>query len=807
MSKKSRNKAANSSPAPTPAVADQKPIRNRLVAAVIALLLVAGVVVYVTSTKAPPDSSVVSALPPVAVDPEKEAKTATYVGAGVCKTCHEPEFKAWSGSHHDLAMQEANAKTVLGNFANAKFRYNGVESTFFTRGDKFMVRTDGPDGKLADYEIAYTFGLYPLQQYLIPFPGGRYQALPIAWDARPKDQGGQRWFHLQPGQKVDHKDPLHWTGRYQNWALQCAECHSTNLKKGYDAASDTYKTTFSEINVACEACHGQGSNHVDWAAKARAPYGAEGDKGLAKLKSHWNEAWKFPSSDAKFAVRDRPADATGMNTCAACHARRSTLSEDGKAGARLEDSHRLALPMAPNYHADGQQREEVYVWSSFLQSKMHQNGVTCMDCHEPHSQKLRAEGNALCTRCHNAAEFDAPKHHKHLAGGKGAECVTCHMPTQDYMVIHARQDHSLRVPRPDLSASLGSPNACTQCHKDKQPAWAANAMDSWYGKTWRERPSYGPTLHAGTTQGASALPGLLELARSPAAPAIIRATAATLAQPHAGPGTLQAAREMLQDPDPLVRIAGLGMVAPMDLANRVLSASPLLSDPVRGVRIEAANTLADVPDSQLPEGRRAARAAALQEYENALALEADWPSGSVNLGNLRLRQGRGDEAVAAFERAIKLDPKFAGGYVNLSDALRQLGREAEGEKALRQGLAVMPRDADLHHALGLLLIRKGDKPAAYRELAEAARLAPDNVRYAYVHAIALNSEGKRGEALAALRGAEKRHPDNLEVLSALISINREAGDRQAALRYARQAAVLLPDNANLARLVAELGGK
>ena len=807
MTRKSRNKAAPSAATVTPVPVDQKAKRKHLLAAVIALLVVVGgLAVYALSTKAPPPSPAVSAAPVEPVAPVPVATAATYVGAAVCKTCHEPEFKAWSGSHHDLAMQQATATTVLGNFANAKFRYNGIESTFFTRGDKFMVRTDGPDGKLADYEITYTFGVYPLQQYLIPFPGGRYQALPIAWDSRPKEQGGQRWFHLQPNQKVDHKDPLHWTGRYQNWALQCAECHSTNLRKGYDAASDTYRTTFSEINVACESCHGQGSNHVDWAGKAKAPYPPHGEKGLVRLKSHWDEAWKFPSSDAKFAVRDRPADTTGMNVCAACHARRSTLSEDRKAGAALEDSHHLALPMAPNYHADGQQHEEVYVWGSFLQSKMHQSGVTCMDCHEPHSQKLRAEGNALCTRCHNAAEFDAPKHHKHLAGGKGAECVTCHMPTQDYMVIHARQDHSLRVPRPDLSESLGSPNACTQCHKDKKPAWAANAMDSWYGKAWRERPSYGPTLHAGTTQGASALPRLLELARSPAAPAIIRATAATLAQPHASPATLQAAREMLQDPNPSVRIAALGMVAPMDPVNRMLSASPLLSDPVLGVRIEAARILADVPENQMPEGRRAGRAAALQEYEKALALEADWPSGSLNLGNLRLRQGRGDEAVAAFERAIRLDPKFPGAYVNLSDALRQLGREAEGEKALRQGLAVMPRNADLHHALGLLLIRKGDRPGAYKELADAARLAPDNVRYAYVHAIALNSEGRRAEALAALRSADQRHPNNLDILGALISINREAGDRQVALRYARQAAVLLPDNASLAKLVAELEG-
>ena len=808
MTRKSRNKAAPSAATVTPVPVDQKAKRKHLLAAVIALLVVVGgLAVYALSTKAPPPSPAVSAAPVEPVAPVPVATAATYVGAAVCKTCHEPEFKAWSGSHHDLAMQQATATTVLGNFANAKFRYNGIESTFFTRGDKFMVRTDGPDGKLADYEITYTFGVYPLQQYLIPFPGGRYQALPIAWDSRPKEQGGQRWFHLQPNQKVDHKDPLHWTGRYQNWALQCAECHSTDLKKGYDAASDTYKTTYSEINVACEACHGQGSRHVNWARNARAPYTGQGDKGLPALNSRWNEAWKFPASDARFAVRDHPADPAGMNTCAACHARRATLSEVRKAGAPLEDTHRLAMLTAPNYHADGQQREEVYVWGSFLQSRMHQNGVTCMDCHEPHSLKLRAAGNALCTRCHNAAEFDAPKHHRHLAGGKGAQCVTCHMPTQNYMVIHARQDHSLRIPRPDLSQSLGSPNACTQCHTDRKPAWAASAMDSWYGRTWRERPHYGPTLHAGETRGAPALPDLLELAASPTAPAIVRATAATLAQPYANPGTLPATHALLKDADPSVRIAALGMLMPLDVPSRVRAAAPLLNDPVRGVRIEAASVLADVPGTQLPDGKRGARQAALQEYEAALMQESDWPATNVNLGNLRLRQGRPDEAVAAYERAIKLDPRFPGGYINLADAWRQQGREPEAEKVLRQGLAVMPREAELHHALGLSLVRKGDNAGALAELIEAARLAPGNARYAYVQAIALNSAGRRSEALNVLRSANRRHPDDLDILGALISISREAGDRSAALRYARQAAALLPDNADLGRLVAELEGR
>ena len=805
MTRKSRRQPSSPDPAATaPAAAAPHGKRKLLIAGglVVAAALAAAIAFQFSAPKSPsPTAAPATAAPAPAAG---DTTPASYVGAAVCKTCHEPEFNAWSGSHHDLAMQVANAKTVLGNFANAKFRYNGVESTFFTRGDKFMVRTDGPDGKLADYEIAYTFGVYPLQQYLIAFPGGRYQALPIAWDSRPQDKGGQRWFHLQPGQKVDHKDPLHWTGVYQNWALQCAECHSTDLRKGYDVATNTYKTTYAEINVACETCHGQGSRHVEWAGKARAPYPAEGDKGLPRFASHWQEAWKFPSADARFAVRDRPADLAGMNACAACHARRATLSEERKAGAPLEDSHRPAMLTAPNYHADGQQREEVYVWASFLQSKMYQSGVTCMDCHEPHSQKLRAEGNALCTRCHNATEYDAAKHHRHIAGGKGAECVTCHMPTQNYMVIHARQDHSLRVPRPDLSLTLGSPNACNQCHTDRKPEWAANAMDNWYGKAWRERPSYGPTLHAGATRGALALPGLLDLARNQAAPAIIRATAATLAQAHTSPATVQAARELVNDKDPSVRMAALALLAPLPPDNRIAAAAPLLADPVRGVRIEAARVLADIPDERFPADRRAAHTAAMQEYLAALELEADWPSGRLNLGALRLRQGRADEAVAAFEQAIGLDPQFAPAYVNLADALRQLGRDAEGEKVLRRGLALMPRNADLHHALGLLLVRQGDKPAALKELGEAARLAPDNARYAYVEAIALHGAGKRSEALALLRRADQRHPGDVEILGGLASLSVEAGDRAGALRYARQLAEIEPGRPDIARFIADL---
>jgi len=799
MSRRRRKSRPSTSPASS--LSSGAPVENPLrlarkwkfALAGVGLAIVAGAVLlwHVRSPSGPPPESIVRA-------------AAQYVGSETCAKCHAGETKAWLGSHHQLAMQEASTSAVLGDFENARFKHFGVESRFFKRDGRYMVRTDGPDGKPADFEIKYTFGVTPLQQYLIEFPGGRFQALSIAWDARPKGEGGQRWFHLYPNEKFDHRDPLHWTGLYQNWNLQCAACHSTNLRKGYDAGSNAYKTTFSEINVACEACHGPGSRHVKWAKEARPPNTSQSDKGLVVLRSRWSEAWKLPAADARTAQRDQPAADALMNVCAACHARRSAIAEGGEAGAPLEGTHRLAMLTPPNYHTDGQQREEVYSWGSFLQSRMFQRGVTCMDCHEPHALKLRAEGNALCVRCHNAAAFDTEKHHFHQAGTKGAQCVECHMPAQKYMVVDPRRDHSLRIPRPDLSVSLGSPNACTQCHADRKPNWAAAAMDIGYGYAWRRRPHYGTIFHAAATQGAKALPALLALAEDAMAPPLVKATAATLAGPRLQPQSPPVVRKLLANYDPAMRIAALGLIERFEPAVRAQAAAPLLADPVRGVRVEAARVLADVSDDQLPPDQRRARDKATNEYIEALQLDADWPSANVNLGNLRMRQGRPEEAIAAYERALSLDPRFTGAYVNLADAYRQQGRDEEGEKLLRRGLALLPRAPDLHHVLGLLLVRKGDKAAALKELAAAAKLAPDNARYGFVYAVGLHSVGKRGEALSVLRAAEARHPFDLEILGTLVSMIRESGKPRDALPYARKLAEVLPDDPGVQRLIAEL---
>ena len=402
---------------------------------------------------------------------------AKFVGGQVCSGCHAAETESWQGSHHALAMQRATETVVLGDFANARFEHLGAVTTFSRSGDKFTVNTAGPDGALHDYEIAYTFGVYPLQQYLIAFPGGRYQALGIAWDSRPKDQGGQRWFQLYPGQQLKPGDPLHWTGRDQTWNYQCADCHSTDLQKNFNLAADTYATTWTDLDVACEACHGPGSRHVAWtkaqAAGGSYPPGTDAARmGLTNwLKPTDTGHWEM-NPETGIARRTEKLASTELETCAACHSRRKVIAKSPRPGEPFLDGYLPALLEPGLYHADGQIDGEVYEYGSFLQSRMHAAGVTCSNCHDPHSAKLRAEGNGLCAQCHLPARFDAREHHHHEPGSAGAQCVNCHMPTKTYMVVDARRDHSIRVPRPDLSISLGTPNACSQCHGDRPARWA-----------------------------------------------------------------------------------------------------------------------------------------------------------------------------------------------------------------------------------------------------------------------------------------------------------------------------------------------
>ena len=585
-------------------------------------------------------------------EPARADEPATYVGSGACIGCHAAETKAWAGSHHALAMQPATEATVLGDFSGATFEHGGVTTTFFRSGERYMVRTDGPGGALQEFPIAYTFGVDPLQQYLIGFPDGRYQALGIAWDSRSKQQGGQRWFHLYPGQTLAAGNRLHWTGRDQTWNYQCAGCHSTDVQKNFNLAANTYATAFAGVNVGCEACHGPASRHLAWAqAGAAAPLPADLRKGLTTwLQAEDRGVWEMNPQTGIARRTEPPASAAVIDACGGCHARRSVLASNNTAATAFLNGHAPALLEPGLYHADGQIDGEVFELGSFLQSKMARAGVTCTNCHESHAGGLRAQGNALCAQCHMPQKFDVAEHHHHEPGSAGAQCANCHMPAKTYMGVDVRHDHSFRVPRPDLTVEIGVPNTCTQCHANQSPGWAASTLASWYPLGRQTTPHYGRALHAGRTGAADAEAQLDGLILDPAAPAIARATALANLARYLSPASETAIKSALADPDPLVRAAAPRALPATLSSSMVQAVAPLLADPVRAVRIEAARALAGTDARPLTPDQRTALARAVRETAAAQLVDIDRPRGPSQpraAGNPAAPPSRGGSGVSS----------------------------------------------------------------------------------------------------------------------------------------------------------------
>lgn len=708
--------------------------RRRLL--VILGLLVAGLIALAIGWLRGPGRVVPGGDSSTTAIPGVSAATANFVGSGACAGCHADAYRGWSTSQHALAMQPATEQTVLGDFSGSRFEWQGVTSEFFRRDGRFVVRTDGPDGALADFEVRHTFGVLPLQQYLLELPGGRLQALSIAWDTRPKEQGGQRWFHLYPDERIDHQDELHWTRRQQNWNYMCADCHSTNLQKNYDAGSDSYATTWSEISVGCEACHGPGGTHVALAERAAKSGTPMASMGLTvALDERRGVAWTIDDATGT-AVRSRARDSgREIEVCAQCHSRRGQFSNAYHAGEALMDHYLPSALSRDLYYPDGQQREEVYDWGSFLSSRMHAKGVTCGDCHEPHAGRLRAPGNGVCGQCHRASTFDGPQHHFHEPGSPGAACAACHMPTATYMVVDPRHDHSFRLPRPDLSAGLGVPNACGQCHGDRPATWAAAEIRKRYPAPRPGYQGFAEAFAAADRGDRAASIALAQVAANLEESAIARAAALERLATLPGENALGAAEAAIKDPSPMVRLAAIEVYELLPPAQRS-ALVPLLDDPTRAVRIRVARALAAIPEAAPGTDSLVAFRKAADEYVAAERFNADRPENRTNLGGFYADRGHYAAAEAQYRSALQLDGRFTPAYANLADLLRVQQRESDAEATLREGLRASPGDATLHHALGLSLVRQKRAAEALAELKRAAELAPDNERFAYVYEVA-----------------------------------------------------------------------
>ena len=733
------------------------------------------------------------------------APAAQFVGSASCAQCHAAEHSDWHGSQHAAAMQKATDETVLGRFDGATFTKDGVESTFFKRDGKFWIRTDGPDGKLADFEIRYTFGITPLQQYLIELSGGRIQALGIAWDSRPASEGGQRWYHLYPNRKLAAGDPLHWTGIDQNWNYQCAWCHSTNLQKNYESESGRFKTTWSEISVGCEACHGPASNHIAWAAKSKdSQHENKEGRGFAlSLDERNNVTW--PMGEAGQAARSVPrSTAKEIQVCAGCHARRQQFSDDALDVAQLFDAFRPSLIEPGLYHVDGQQRDEVYNYGSFLQSKMHAAGVTCSDCHNPHSGKLRFSGNAVCAQCHAPARFDQTSHHHHAPGSKGALCASCHMPTTTYMGVDARHDHSMRIPRPDRTNVLAVPNACNQCHSEKTATWAADAIKTWFPSPKPGAQGFAEAFDRADRNAPGARADLLSSAEDASQSPFARASAIARLGTFPSSEVFDLVARSLPINDPNIRVSAIAVLSGADAATRQALLVPLLGDENRLVRMDAARALAGEAERQLSPVDRERFEKALAEYVAAQLFNAERPESHANLGALYQVRGKSGEARAAYSKAIEIDPTFYPAAIALAELTRAEGDERAAEAVLQKSLTANTNSGPLLHALALSFIRQKRTAEALEKLAEAAKLAPDEPRFAYVYAVALHDTGKPAQAIEVLKNTLAQHPYDRDVLMSLTSYEVEARDLSSALSHAELLKELEPDSREIEQLLATI---
>ncbi len=724
---------------------------------------------------------------------------ATYVGRDACVECHAAEVEKYRGSHHDLAMDLATTETVLGDFSGVELEHQGITSRMFKDGDKYMVHTEGPDGQMRDYQVKYVFGVTPLQQYMVEFPAEdsqnspspqspattspattspattshesglpRVQVLRVSWDTLKK-----KWFHLDPpdvSERLAPTDDLHWTGVAQRWNNMCADCHSTNLKKGYDLKSQSYHTTFSEIDVSCEACHGPASKHIELARQFFPGWNRQRGYGLANLK--------------------RSAD-DQIQACAPCHSRRNMIASDYRPSEKFYDYFTDQLLTAGIYYPDGQVLDEDYIHGSFIQSKMYHKGIRCTDCHDPHTARLKHDGNQVCTSCHQhpTAKYDSVAHHFHQPGTPGAACVSCHMPPTTYMAVDARHDHSLRVPRPDLSLKLDTPNACTGCHlksenvaAEKRPKlklyqdwmsaartgdaevqaelkranqWCDDACEKWYGEKRRREEHFGEAIAAGQRRSEDAAERLSKLLGKSKAevPAIARATALqTLSEVDAETaGGL--ALELMQDPHPLVRAAAcdalLGSANPgpgLDALGKALD------DPIRLVRTAAARNLLQVPSEQHPASIAPRLRAVNEELAEGMLNDADRAGAHLSLAVMAEQQGRPQAAIDHYRDAIRVEPGVTGARTNLAALLeRNLSRSStatdspvyeeirglrkEELRLLTRDVQLLPSVASLQYRHGLALYVDGQKEAALTALLKAAELEPNN--FEFVQAVTL----------------------------------------------------------------------
>ncbi|AZQ64445.1 tetratricopeptide repeat protein [Flammeovirga pectinis] len=694
-----------------------------------------------------------------------------FLGTETCRSCHEEEYHKWKGSDHDKSMEIATSETVLGDFNDVKFVENNVKSRFFKKGDKFFVNTQGPDGKNHDFEIKYTFGVKPLQNYMVEMERGKIQLIRETWDTEKK-----RWFNQHDDlDDIQHYEWLHWSNGGGNWNTMCADCHSTNVRKNYDFEKDSFDTKYSIINVSCEACHGPGKEHVDFVNSDEFEEKKDFVEGLYVQQFVKGESAR-----------------TLVESCAPCHSRRSQLVQNFKYGESFYEQFAPEILREGMYYHDGQILNEVYVYGSFIQSKMYQHDVKCTDCHDPHKAELKFKDmNKICAQCHEPKDYQVKSHTLHDTG-QDVRCVDCHMVGEVYMGNDYRRDHSFRIPRPDLSLKYdGTPNACNACHTDKSVKWAATNAEKMWGKLphdWKD------TLALGRHYDEEYVVSLKQMVDEQTAPFIARATAVYYLARTQGDQSIEAVIGALKDPEPLVRLTAIQNLSHLSLDQRVSYLSPYLMDPSRSVRVSTAIALGDVEDGRFKGKWKKAFDKATAEMKIYFLQAKDFREGPFGEGQYMERRKDYGKAIACYQQSLKFDTLMNEARFSLARIYSIQGKLDLAKQELDNAIAVDPSSADAYYSKGLLFAETKEWPAAAEALKKSSELNPQNSRAFYNLGLIYQQMGEIQVAEKTYLMGLKYTKKDPSLRYALAALYEQTGQKQKASLYWKWLKTNYPDD-------------
>lgn len=632
------------------------------------------------------------------ISPPHQELQNDYVGSQSCKECHQKEYDEWLLSDHFKAMQHATNETVLGDFNDVTYTADGVTSRFYKKNNKFYIHTEGIEGKYQDFEVAFTFGHYPLQQYITKFDGGKMQVFRQSWDSRKG-----KWFHQYAGEKIPADDYLHWTNAGQNWNLMCATCHSTNLQKNLNPFEDTYATTYSELTVGCESCHGKGKKHIHF---------VKSDAYEPKISKHFY-----------IDLHQNRTQTEELNTCMPCHSRRGEVSQHHFPSNEIMDNYIPEIPIKNLYFSDGQALDEVYKYTSFLQSKMFHLNIKCSDCHFAHTGKLKAEANNLCLQCHTP-NYASSSHTFHKENSNASDCKSCHMPTRTYMGNDVRHDHNFYVPRPDLTEKYGVPNACNNCHTDKSAQWAAKTVKKWYGT--ERKPHFSEDLILGSMQNAESIRYLDALLTHESTPNNVRAAAVYYLGGIHTEKSFQLIKKELRSKDPQTRYRAVIALSDFPIHLYENDLIPLVSDNVKSVRIAAANAFLTQKGLEWSKNHINSFDSSLKEYENFVLSQSDFPLGSATAGDYFAKIGNKDNAILFYERAISKDKNLNHIRLNLATLYNGKGENQKARKVLEDALLREPKNPQVHYFAALLDSEEKQYEKAKSHFEKAIQLGLNN---------------------------------------------------------------------------------